>query len=202
MLHGVGGGRGGVGARSSTSFAAAGYRAVAWDAPGYGDDARDRAVRHGRPRALARAAARRDRRARACVLLGHSMGGMLAQEAVIAFPRKIAGLVLSATSPAFGRPDGALAAGVPRASGSARSTPGRRMADLAPALVGGHRRPGRGSRRRPARDRGHGARPRRRPTARRSHAIVGFDRRAALAVDRASRRSRSRASATRPRRPR
>ena len=36
MLHGVGGGRG-AWAGQLGSFAAAGYRAVAWDAPGYGD---------------------------------------------------------------------------------------------------------------------------------------------------------------------
>ena len=36
MLHGVGGGRGAWAGQLGT-FAAAGYRAVAWDAPGYGD---------------------------------------------------------------------------------------------------------------------------------------------------------------------
>jgi pimeloyl-ACP methyl ester carboxylesterase len=84
MLHGVGGGRG-VWAGQLVSFAAAGYRAVAWDAPGYGDtppiapyDMAGLAAALGR--LLDAIAAPR------VVLLGHSMGGMLAQEAVIAFP--------------------------------------------------------------------------------------------------------------------
>ena len=40
------------------------------------------------------------------VLCGHSLGGMTAQEFYAAFPERVAGLVLSATSPAFGKPDG------------------------------------------------------------------------------------------------
>ncbi len=158
MLHGVGGGRGAWAGQLGT-FAAAGYRAVAWDAPGYGDTP---AIEPYDMAGLARALERLldAIAAPSVVLLGHSMGGMLAQEAVIAFPRKIAGLVLSATSPAFGRPDGAwqqdflrqrlgpLDAG--QDDGRPRAGARRRA-----------RRPGRGSRRRPARDRGHVARARR-----------------------------------------
>ena len=39
-------------------------------------------------------------------LIGHSMGGMVAQEFAASRPERVRALVLSATSPAFGRPDG------------------------------------------------------------------------------------------------
>ena len=40
------------------------------------------------------------------VVCGHSLGGMTAQEIVALHPERVSGLVLSATSPAFGKPDG------------------------------------------------------------------------------------------------
>ena len=40
------------------------------------------------------------------VLVGHSMGGMVAQELVARVPQAVAGLVLASTSPAFGKPGG------------------------------------------------------------------------------------------------
>jgi 3-oxoadipate enol-lactonase len=132
MLHGVGGGSA-AWAGQLESFAAAGYRAIAWDAPGYG---RTPAIEPYDMAGLARSleslldalAAPR------IVLLGHSMGGMLAQEAVIGFPRKIAGLVLAATSPAFGKPDGSWQQDFLRERLGPLDA-GRTMADLAPALV-------------------------------------------------------------------
>jgi pimeloyl-ACP methyl ester carboxylesterase len=39
-------------------------------------------------------------------MLGHSMGGMVAQEVMAQAPQAVAALVLMATSPAFGKPDG------------------------------------------------------------------------------------------------
>lgn len=176
MLHGVGGGRGAWTAQLE-AFAAAGYRAVAWDAPGYGDtppiEPYDMA---GLARSLevlldALAAPR-------VVLLGHSMGGMLAQEAMTAFAGKISGLVLSATSPAFGRPDGTWQQDFLRQRLGPLDA-GKTMADLAPALVGGLIGPDAD----PA-----GVRLATEVMARVSgdtyrkalHAIVGFDRRAAL----------------------
>jgi 3-oxoadipate enol-lactonase len=176
MLHGVGGGRGAWAGQLGT-FGAAGYRTVAWDAPGYGDTpAIEPYDMAGLARALERlldaiAAPR-------VVLLGHSMGGMLAQEAVIAFPRKIAGLVLSATSPAFGRPDGAWQQDFLRQRLGPLDA-GKTMADLAPALVGGLVGPDAdpdGVRRATeVMSRVPG------DTYRKAlHAIVGFDRRAAL----------------------
>lgn len=134
MLHGVGGGRG-AWADQLEAFAAAGYCAIAWDAPGYGDtpaiEPYDMAgLARSLERLLDAIAAPR------VVLLGHSMGGMLAQEAMTAFPRKIAGLVLSATSPAFGRPEGTWQQDFLRQRLGPLDA-GRTMADLAPALVAG-----------------------------------------------------------------
>jgi pimeloyl-ACP methyl ester carboxylesterase len=134
MLHGVGGGKE-AWSPQMEPLAAAGYLAVAWDAPGYGAspaiEPYDLAgIAHALERLLDALPARR------CVLMGHSMGGMVAQEAVATFPDKIAGLVLSATSAAFGRADGTWQ----REFLAQRLGPldaGRTMADLAPALVGG-----------------------------------------------------------------
>jgi 3-oxoadipate enol-lactonase len=134
MLHGVGGGRA-AWAGQLESFGRAGYRAVAWDAPGYGDS---RAIDPYDMAGLARSlgALLEALAVRRVVLLGHSMGGLLAQEAAVAFPGKLAGLVLSATSPAFGKPAGDWQQAFLRQ----RLDPldaGKTMADLAPALVGG-----------------------------------------------------------------
>jgi 3-oxoadipate enol-lactonase len=176
MLHGVGGSRGAWAAQLE-AFAAAGYRAVAWDAPGYGDTpAIEPYGMAGLARSLevlldALAAPR-------VVLLGHSMGGMLAQEAMIAFPRKIAGLVLSATSPAFGRPAGTWQQDFLRQRLGPLDA-GRTMADLAPVLVGGMIGPDAD----PAGVRLASEVMSRVPgdTYRKAlHAIVGFDRREAL----------------------
>ena len=40
------------------------------------------------------------------IICGHSLGGMTAQEVFAAAPERVSGLILSATSPAFGKPDG------------------------------------------------------------------------------------------------
>ena len=196
MLHGVGGGRGAWAAQLE-SFAAAGYRAVAWDAPGYGDTpAIEPYDMAGLARALERlldalAAPR-------VVLLGHSMGGMLAQEAMTAFPRKIAGLVLSATSPAFGRPDGTWQQDFLRQRLGPLDA-GKTMADLAPALVGGLIGPDADPAGVRLATRSHVARARATPTARRcarSSASTGAPR----SPRSRCRCSRSPASTTRPRR--
>jgi pimeloyl-ACP methyl ester carboxylesterase len=108
MLHGVGGGReawgdalGGTGA----VVADAGYLAIAADLPGYG---RSPAVSPYDMAGLAAAVAALVEwiGARRTVLLGHSMGGMVAQELVTRRSALVHGLVLSGTSPAFGKPGG------------------------------------------------------------------------------------------------
>ena len=132
MLHGVGGGKE-AWPSSVAALAGAGYRAIAWDMPGYGGSAAiDPYTNAGLARALqtliAATGARRN------VILGHSMGGMVAQEAVALFPDSIHGLILSATSPAFGKPGGEWQ----RQFLQSRFAPldaGRGMAGLAPELV-------------------------------------------------------------------
>jgi 3-oxoadipate enol-lactonase len=134
LLHGIGGGKA-FWERQLDALAESGYRAVAWDMPGYGESAA--AEPYTLPE-LARALERLidDIAASRVVLLGHSMGGMVALEAWAAFPRKIAALILACTSPAFGKPDGAWQQEFLRQ----RLGPldqGRSMADLAPRLVPG-----------------------------------------------------------------
>ncbi len=104
FLHGVGGGKGAWGAQLE-AFAARGYRAIAWDMPGYGESATLAPyTMAGLADALGALLAQID--AARAVIVGHSMGGMVAQEAWLRMPARIAGLVLVATSPAFGKPEG------------------------------------------------------------------------------------------------
>src|SRR5713226_8380949 len=104
FLHGVGGA-----ARAWTpqmaSFSAAGFAAVVLDLPGYGwrppittmdfdglaDDLETAIVQ---------------RRLQRPVLVGHSLGGMIAQTALRRHPDAYAAAVLCCTSPAFGNPSG------------------------------------------------------------------------------------------------
>jgi pimeloyl-ACP methyl ester carboxylesterase len=134
LLHGIGGGKT-YWVAQLDSLAAEGYRAVAWDMPGYGDSS---LIQPYTLPDLARALERLiDRIApKRAVLLGHSMGGMVALEAWAWFPHRIAGLILSGTSPAFGKPDGAWQQEFLRQ----RLGPldeGRSMSDLAAQLVNG-----------------------------------------------------------------
>lgn len=105
FLHGVGGGKGAF-PRQLEALAARGYRAVSWDMPGYGGTPAVEPYTIGE---LARSLERLiDALApKKCAIVGHSMGGMVAQEAYALFSQKIQGLVLSGTSPAFGKPGGA-----------------------------------------------------------------------------------------------
>jgi len=132
FIHGIGGGAR-VWERQLASFAAAGWRPVALDLPGYG----------GRPpvssldfEGLAAdveqqiAARGLDRP----VLVGHSMGGMVVQTALRRRPDAYRAAVLACTSPAFGSSDGAFQ----RKFVADRLGPldaGKTMADLAPILV-------------------------------------------------------------------
>ena len=134
LLHGIGGGKE-MWRAQLDALAAAGYLAVAWDMPGYG------ATPPIEPYDMAGLAAALARLldtlpAGRTVLLGHSMGGMVAQEACAAFAHRIAGLILSGTSPAFGKPDGAWQQEFLR-SRLAPLDAGRTMAELAPTLVAG-----------------------------------------------------------------
>ena len=134
LLHGVGGGKE-AWPDAMKALVGAGFRAVAWDMPGYGaSPAISPFDNEGLARALERlidaTGARRN------ILLGHSMGGMIAQEAVALFPEKIHGLILSATSPAFGKPGGDWQQQFLQ-SRFAPLDAGSGMAGLAPDLVRG-----------------------------------------------------------------
>jgi 3-oxoadipate enol-lactonase len=103
FLHGVGGGHHAWDAQL-VHFSQRGYAAHAWDQPGYGHSA------SVEPYDLEQVAAALERLldslgAEPVVLVGHSMGGMVAQEAYARFPRRIRALVLAFTSAAFGGAD-------------------------------------------------------------------------------------------------
>lgn len=103
FLHGVGGGAESWDAQLS-HFGDT-HRALAWDMPGYGGSpALDKPGFDAWSDALA---AWLDELAiENCVLVGHSIGGMIAQTFMRRHPGRVSRLVLSATSPAFGSPDG------------------------------------------------------------------------------------------------
>ena len=103
FLHGVGG--------DSASWTpqieafSGDYRAIAWDMPGYGGSPALEPMTF--PALAGSLAGLLDRLALDRVhLVGHSMGGMVAQEFTATRPDRVRTLVLSATSPAFGRRDG------------------------------------------------------------------------------------------------
>lgn len=103
LLHGIGGGRRIWGPEGSGTLAALGCRTVAIDLPGYGDSP-------GVPTLAAMVQAVAELIAhfapRRCALVGHSMGGMVAQELLATRPHGVHAAVLACTSPAFGRPEG------------------------------------------------------------------------------------------------
>lgn len=111
LLHGVGGGRQGWSGTGAT-LAALGFRVLAADQPGYGlSGSIDPYDMAGMAEAVRRlidwAAGGRAASSAPVLLVGHSMGGMVAQELLARSPGAASALVLAATSPAFGSPDGA-----------------------------------------------------------------------------------------------
>ncbi|MCE2658274.1 MAG: alpha/beta hydrolase [Rubrivivax sp.] len=147
LLHGVGGGRSIWDTRHSgtaAALAAAGFRVIALDLPGYGGSPLSTAgppplSTAGMARAVANALQALN--ARPAVLLGHSMGGMVAQELWVQDPQAVCALVLACSSPAFGKPDGAWQ----QAFLNSRLAPldaGEGMPALAQRLVAGMVAPG------------------------------------------------------------
>jgi pimeloyl-ACP methyl ester carboxylesterase len=136
LVHGAGGGRSAWGdALSGTgpALAAAGMTAVAVDLPGYGESA---LIEPYDMAGLAGAVAQlldwlRPVR---CALIGHGMGGMVAQELMASAPQRVQVLVLSATSSAFAVA-GADWRGEFLAQRLGPLDAGRGMAALAPGLM-------------------------------------------------------------------
>jgi pimeloyl-ACP methyl ester carboxylesterase len=104
MLHGIGGGHLAFAPQVET-LASSGYRAVAWDMPGYGHSA---PIEPYTFKGLAASciALIESLKCGDVTLVGHSMGGMVAQEVVARRPELVSKLVLAGTSPSFGKPDG------------------------------------------------------------------------------------------------
>ena len=137
MLHGIGGGHVAFAPQVET-LAAAGYRAVAWDMPGYGHSA---PIEPYTFKGLAQSCIDLidALQCEHVVLLGHSMGGMVAQEVVARRPERVSRLVLCGTSAAFGkRTDGRSAAAWAQQFIAQRTAPldaGQSMAEVAQRLV-------------------------------------------------------------------
>lgn len=129
FLHGVGGSSA-AWDRQLPYFAARGHRARAWNQPGYGGAA---AVEPYDLEHIAAALAR-EIGDEPSVLVGHSMGGFIAQEAYARFPERVRALVLCFTSASFGGSGGDFA----RQFIAARIGPldeGKTMAEVAARVI-------------------------------------------------------------------
>jgi 3-oxoadipate enol-lactonase len=102
FLHGIGGNRDSF--IDDLPRLAKSWRTLAWDMPGYGASPPILPLSF---KALAQAviAVLDAEGAEKAVLVGHSLGGMIAQETAARFPQRVSGLVLFATSAAFGGKD-------------------------------------------------------------------------------------------------
>ena len=98
MLHGIGGGHLAFAPQVET-LASSGYRAVAWDMPGYGHSA---PIEPYTFKGLAQSCIQliETLKCGSVVLLGHSMGGMVAQEVVARRPELVSRLILCGPRPA------------------------------------------------------------------------------------------------------
>jgi 3-oxoadipate enol-lactonase len=103
FLHGIGGG-----ARTllrQIEDLSDQFDCIAWDAPGYGNSTLLASLTFENL-AASLDGLMDDLGLPSAHLVGHSLGGMIAQEYVARYPARVRSLVLSCTSPAFGRPDG------------------------------------------------------------------------------------------------
>lgn len=110
------------------------YRTIAWNMPGYGGS-----PALATPSFAGQADALRDLLDELGIkrvdLIGHSYGGMVAQEFAAHHQPRLRTLTLSGTSPAFGRPDGEWQQAFVRQR-LAPLEAGKSMAELAPKMVG------------------------------------------------------------------
>ncbi len=136
FLHGVGGS--GEIWQPQTDYFNGAHKTLAWDAPGYGG--REMLPEMSFATLAAQLAADMDEGGMdTAAIVGHSFGGMVAQQLAKDFPHKISHLILSGTSAAFGNPDGDFQTKFV----AARTKPldeGKSMAEVAakvaPGLVG------------------------------------------------------------------
>lgn len=109
LLHGVGGGRaiwGEGGSATVQALAAGGAHAIAIDLPGYGDSPLpDHLTLPGMADAVAHTL--HELGIARVVIVGHSMGGMVAQLIATRHAALVQGLVLVCTTASFGKADGA-----------------------------------------------------------------------------------------------
>jgi 3-oxoadipate enol-lactonase len=132
FLHGVGGGA--ACWEPQLAHFSGKFTAAAWDMPGYGKSV----LAGGMTFAVLATSLSElldDRGWDRVHLVGHSMGGMVAQEFAASHQDRLASLTLFATSPAFGRPDGDFQ----KKFIEARLSPlaaGGSMADLAEEVAG------------------------------------------------------------------
>lgn len=137
MLHGIGGGHRAFAPQVET-LGAAGFRAVAWDMPGYG---RSAPIEPYTFKGLAQSCLDLidALQCESVTLVGHSMGGMVAQELIARRPDRVNRLVLCGTSAAFGkRTDGRLATGWAEQFVAQRTAPldaGKTMEQMAQQLI-------------------------------------------------------------------
>jgi 3-oxoadipate enol-lactonase len=131
FLHGIGGSA--AGWRYQLNEFSRVYHAVAWDMPGYGGSSP--LPEPGFPQfAHCLREFLAEHRLEQPILVGHSIGGMIIQEFLATYPGLTRAAVLYATSPAFGRKDGAWQQQFIRE----RLEPldqGKTMAQLAPHIV-------------------------------------------------------------------
>lgn len=130
MLHGAAGGHLAF-APQVESLAMAGYRAVAWDMPGYGQSPPIEPYTFKGLAARCIALIEALQCPRGLTLLGHGMGGMVAQEVVARRPELVRSLVLCGTTPSLAEAEREGFVGL-RTQGL---DAGRTMGELADTLV-------------------------------------------------------------------
>jgi 3-oxoadipate enol-lactonase len=133
FLHGVGGDRESW-APQLKAFSPR-FRAVAWDGPGYGASAPLEPMNFPGLAASLKALLD-DLGVERAHIVGQSFGGMIAQEFAATYPERVRSLVLTGTSPAFGRADGDFQKRFV-ADRLAPLDAGKTMAELAEGIIGG-----------------------------------------------------------------